>query len=364
MTEGRKHAGFWVRFWAVWIDALCLGLLVGFIYHTAAAFDLLSYDTRYDSLGVFFFDVILPAALVILLWVNWSGRTPGKYLLNLRVVTYPGYGGELSAGRAIGRYLSYFLSVFTLFVGYIMAGARKDKRALHDITAGTCVIYEPKEHNLIIPMRIAARTADYYIYTFIYLGILIFSGHTSISEILDINIYSAEGLISSVLLIAGGIIILDALCVYAFGTSLGRKLFSLRVEKRNGQKLSLSQSLKRSVTSVILGWGCYISPAVSCVTSFCGYILYYRRNGHTPWDRNGEYRVTRTGNPGKFRKILCAFFILSLMSGAVILVDSLRIAYENGGEVSIRDLHRYDRELEWGNYHYLDDLILSEEGWE
>jgi uncharacterized RDD family membrane protein YckC len=59
--------------------------------------------------------------------------------LQIRVVSMD--GGPLSFGQAVGRYFATFLSALILGIGFIMAGVRSDKRALHDLLAGTRVEY-------------------------------------------------------------------------------------------------------------------------------------------------------------------------------------------------------------------------------
>ena len=49
-------------------------------------------------------------------------------------------GEPLTFGQATGRYFATFLSAIILCIGFIMAGIRTDKRALHDLLAGTRVI--------------------------------------------------------------------------------------------------------------------------------------------------------------------------------------------------------------------------------
>jgi uncharacterized RDD family membrane protein YckC len=65
------------------------------------------------------------------------GQTLGKMALQIRVVSMD--GGPLSFGQAVGRYFAAILSALLLMIGFIMAGARSDKRALHDLLAGTRV---------------------------------------------------------------------------------------------------------------------------------------------------------------------------------------------------------------------------------
>ena len=49
-------------------------------------------------------------------------------------------GDKLTVGRIVGRYFSNYLSMLTLFIGYIMAGFDDEKRALHDRICDTRVI--------------------------------------------------------------------------------------------------------------------------------------------------------------------------------------------------------------------------------
>jgi len=57
--------------------------------------------------------------------------------LQIRVVSMD--GGPLSFGQSVGRYFATFLSALILGIGFVMAGVRSDKRALHDLLAGTRV---------------------------------------------------------------------------------------------------------------------------------------------------------------------------------------------------------------------------------
>ena len=66
----------------------------------------------------------------------WQG-TPGKRLLGLRVRRED--GGAPGPLRALGRHLAGALSWIALNLGHAIAGWRRDKRALHDLIAGTRV---------------------------------------------------------------------------------------------------------------------------------------------------------------------------------------------------------------------------------
>jgi uncharacterized RDD family membrane protein YckC len=68
-----------------------------------------------------------------------TGRTVGKAIVGTRVVRAD--GSDLHGGRAALRVLATSLS-FTLFgVGLLLILIRKDRRALHDLIAGTSEVY-------------------------------------------------------------------------------------------------------------------------------------------------------------------------------------------------------------------------------
>lgn len=74
------------------------------------------------------------------IFFHWKwGQTLGKMAMQIRVVSMD--GGPLSFGQAVGRYFAAILSALLLLIGYLMAGVRSDKRALHDLLAGTRVEY-------------------------------------------------------------------------------------------------------------------------------------------------------------------------------------------------------------------------------
>ena len=90
---------------------------------------------------------MLIAVYSVLFHWRW-GQTLGKMVVDIRVVTCrptptsPGWltdRGPLTLGCAALRQLASLLSSAILGVGYLMAGFRRDKRALHDLIAGTRV---------------------------------------------------------------------------------------------------------------------------------------------------------------------------------------------------------------------------------
>jgi uncharacterized RDD family membrane protein YckC len=144
----RRYAGFWIRFVALIIDGIILGVVnfivtIPFGILTAGA--ALSGDPTTlisAGLGLLGMRLLIGAALNLaysVYFISTRGATPGKMVLNLKVIRSD--GSPVSAGRAAGRYFAQVLSGMILFIGYIIAAFDSEKRALHDHLADTRVIY-------------------------------------------------------------------------------------------------------------------------------------------------------------------------------------------------------------------------------
>jgi uncharacterized RDD family membrane protein YckC len=68
-----------------------------------------------------------------------TGRTVGKAIIGTRVVRAD--GTDLRTGRAALRVLVTPLSLILLGIPLLLVVLRADRRALHDLIAGTCEIY-------------------------------------------------------------------------------------------------------------------------------------------------------------------------------------------------------------------------------
>ena len=116
-----ERSGFWNRFVGLLIDALILvipSMLVA----------------RFAPGGG---ESFLWMVYFIGFWAIW-GATPGKRLLGMSIERPD--GSRIGPGRAIARYFATILSLALLGMGFIMAGLRKDKRALHDLICDTVVV--------------------------------------------------------------------------------------------------------------------------------------------------------------------------------------------------------------------------------
>ena len=131
------------------IDLIILGIPVLLIVSR-----ILGAELRAEEGGVSLADfynveslvnAILLTVVTILLWVNWDGRTPGKKVVRLRIVSYPGYE-PFGYGTATFRAALGLTGAVSIGLGYVvmavMIAARDDKRGYHDLIARTCVVHD------------------------------------------------------------------------------------------------------------------------------------------------------------------------------------------------------------------------------
>jgi uncharacterized RDD family membrane protein YckC len=144
------YAGFWLRFVAWFIDAIILGIVGGIVMLPFGGMHLHRLfmghpptpEEWFGATGMHFHGFLVGQ---ILHWIYyavlessvWQG-TLGKKALGLEVTDLA--GARISFGRATGRFAGRYLSMFTLGIGFIMAGITQKKQALHDILASTLVI--------------------------------------------------------------------------------------------------------------------------------------------------------------------------------------------------------------------------------
>lgn len=132
-------AGFWIRLVAIIIDGIIINVVLGIIggflgFNSLTGGGLEDYSAGAQTLIQSVFLVIQVGYGTVLL--AYYGTTPGKRLFNIYILDANGNKG-IGIGRALGRELSKFVSFLILLIGYIMAAFRSDKRALHDLMAGT-----------------------------------------------------------------------------------------------------------------------------------------------------------------------------------------------------------------------------------
>jgi uncharacterized RDD family membrane protein YckC len=172
-----KFAGFWRRLVAYAIDcfiinivfiALLLIVVFALFAGTASREDdirlsaLMNQDGLSSlALAIFcFFTVLSTAYFTYFHGIN--GRTPGKMLLGLQVLSVD--GNRISFGISFLRAIGYMVSSIVFCIGFIWAAFDPKKQAWHDKIAATVVVIRPEESKtagLIIPEpRVAAAAAE------------------------------------------------------------------------------------------------------------------------------------------------------------------------------------------------------------
>lgn len=166
MKKDIVYAGFWIRFFASFLDTLFLALPVGIVIYFLSEgnwFDFSQYQQNisYAMSGnaqkalsnqpqtslkwelLFEVSVLL---VTVLFWKRWRGATPGKKFVHVKIVDAKTFE-DIDNKQALARSLGYIASTLVLLLGFIMVAFRDDKRGLHDLLAGTAVIHD-KEPNL------------------------------------------------------------------------------------------------------------------------------------------------------------------------------------------------------------------------
>lgn len=166
-TEPEPHyAGFWIRVVAYIIDAIILGA----IYWAIVQFTTLDEELRPFMNGLIPIDQIdlaiamaeqqgitvfnramfqeaaatsvISGAITVLYFVllHWLLQaTLGKLVVGIRLTTTS--GDNIGFFRSLWRYLMTFVSAAIVMIGYLLVAFTPQKTALHDLLAGTRVVY-------------------------------------------------------------------------------------------------------------------------------------------------------------------------------------------------------------------------------
>lgn len=161
MKKEVRFAGFLIRFFASFLDTLFLAVPVGIVIYILSGgewFDFSQYQQNIEAAMVLNTDVALNnppqtslkwellfeiavLLVTILFWRRWRGATPGKKFVKIKIVDAKSFN-DIDNKQAITRSIGYIASTFIFLIGFFMVAVRDDKRALHDLLADTCVIYE------------------------------------------------------------------------------------------------------------------------------------------------------------------------------------------------------------------------------
>jgi uncharacterized RDD family membrane protein YckC len=141
-----RKAGFWLRSVALGVDAgLVAALATGGATLVGMAIQVGGLFSSPSEVGLEWLETVATRLLVVLvvlcyftLFVGWRGQTPGKMLLGLKIIRTT--GDEVGYGRALVRWIGQGMSALLFGLGFLMVAFSRQKRALHDKLAGTCVV--------------------------------------------------------------------------------------------------------------------------------------------------------------------------------------------------------------------------------
>jgi uncharacterized RDD family membrane protein YckC len=142
--DGRV-AGFVTRLMAYLLDLVVLVALIalgGWLFVLVDDFIQSFFPEEVDLISLSVLFAALIPILMILYYVGfWSltGRTPGKWVLGLRVVGSDGEPPRL--GRSFIRLFGYVVSALAFWMGYLWVLVDNDRQAWHDHMARTWVVY-------------------------------------------------------------------------------------------------------------------------------------------------------------------------------------------------------------------------------
>ncbi len=146
-----RPGGFWIRLVATIIDGIIIGVAqwiviipLMFLMKTSLT-DLMDPTTPKWGFQIMSNLVWLVfTALYYAYFYSKKGSSPGKMLFKMKVIN-SSTGQYLTPGRAALREtIGKLISGFTLLIGFIMAAFRSDKKALHDLIAGSQVLVQRK----------------------------------------------------------------------------------------------------------------------------------------------------------------------------------------------------------------------------
>jgi uncharacterized RDD family membrane protein YckC len=163
MPTQTRYAGFWIRLVADVIDTLLLTVAAWFLelMFLGVVYFVGSYTGQYhkpfnDAFNPFFLQIFngvlyMLLAIPYFVWGHYRyGTTIGKRPFRIYVVSHDNYL-PISLIQSWIRCGGYIVSYLPFGVGYLMAAFQPEKRALHDLMAGTVSIMKTKPHRNSAP---------------------------------------------------------------------------------------------------------------------------------------------------------------------------------------------------------------------
>ena len=135
---GVHYAGFWVRFLALVLDVIVLGVITTALSPVwgpqfTVTGTTVTIHTNANALGT-----LTGLVYFVGLW-SWRGQTIGMIPFGMQVVGVAD-GKKIDLLRGVLRYVGIIISIVPLFLGLIWVAFDSRKQGWHDKIAGTVVI--------------------------------------------------------------------------------------------------------------------------------------------------------------------------------------------------------------------------------
>lgn len=228
------------------------------------------------------------------------------------------------------------------------------QRWLGELETGAVPPEEDAEPKLICPWRrYLARTLDYLLCEQLLL--------TPIMLIARPNV-ALSGVGVSVALTVGAIalmLLLEPLCLHYFGTTPGKRLLGLYVERPDGGRLSFGEAARRTFDVLSSGLGFYV-PILSQVLLILSW-LKHREGRPLSWEADSELRLRRK-HQGLLIAVYATAVCLVLFLG--FINEQLSQMPKNRGDISAAEFcENYNGFAHMDGYLY-SNVSLTPEGWE
>ena len=141
-AAGLRYGGFWVRFIAIFLDGIVIGVITSALAVFALGGEMMVTRTEAGVLTINYTANAFGALVGLLYFVGfwgWRGQTPGMIPFNMRIVMADD-GGKPDWVRMLLRYVGLLISIAVIFLGVIWAGFDRRKQGWHDKIAGTVVV--------------------------------------------------------------------------------------------------------------------------------------------------------------------------------------------------------------------------------
>ena len=137
-----NYAGFWLRAVATFVDSLVVGVvssILGWIF-LKIVLKIIAAGVNGVEEQFFYLGIQFCVAFPYYVWGHFRyGTTLGKRLVGVFVVRTDSLE-PITLKQSIGRFCAYAVSYLPVGCGYLMAAFHPQKRALHDLIAGTVCI--------------------------------------------------------------------------------------------------------------------------------------------------------------------------------------------------------------------------------